>query len=196
MTEHVEEELAPFHLGQLPAARRAEVETHVAGCGSCGARSALLQRAVAKPPPSKGAFPAAALDARAAERFAPLLAKLFDISAEAARGVLQQVGDEGAWVPAEPDGVHVLPVASGPKCEGAFTALARVQPLAAFPHHRHTGREEVVVLQGGYVDSEGGEWWQGDVDVHEAGTAHAFVARKGVACITAAVLFGEPPFSG
>jgi len=61
---------------------------------------------------------------------------------------------------------------------GRAVLLVRMEPGCGCPAHVHRGREETLVLQGGYRD-ESGEHRAGQVRVHEAGTGHAPVALAG-----------------
>ena len=67
-------------------------------------------------------------------------------------------------------------------------ALIRMEPGCGYPMHRHRGREEVLVLQGGYHD-ELGRYDVGDFVVYEDGTTHTPVAVEDVedACVLLAV---------
>ncbi len=61
---------------------------------------------------------------------------------------------------------------------GEVVALIRMDPGCGYTPHRHVGPEEVLVLQGGYSDSEGqhgaGTWLR-----YPAGSSHAPVALGG-----------------
>ncbi|MFP2934653.1 anti-sigma factor family protein, partial [Pyxidicoccus sp. 3LG] len=48
MSCHYEEDLTAYVDGELPPARRAEVEAHLGTCAGCGATHALLRSAVAR----------------------------------------------------------------------------------------------------------------------------------------------------
>lgn len=73
---------------------------------------------------------------------------------------------------------------------GDATVLIRMQPRCAYPSHRHTGLEEVFILQGGYSD-DAGEHRAGDYLVNEAGSTHHPVALDGDEdCIMLAVARG------
>jgi putative transcriptional regulator len=66
--------------------------------------------------------------------------------------------------------------------------LVRLEPGAQLPFHRHADREHVLVLEGGYRDDQSGaEFWRGELDVREDGSAHSFTALEGVPCICASV---------
>ena len=70
---------------------------------------------------------------------------------------------------------------------GTASVLIRMAPGSSYPGHRHTGPEELLVLQGGYRDHLG-EHIAGDYVRYETGTAHHPVALEGdQACIFFAV---------
>lgn len=68
--------------------------------------------------------------------------------------------------------------------------LIRMQPGCGYPAHRHTGVEEVLILQGGYRD-QSGEHRAGEYVVNEAGSSHHPVALDGAEdCIMVAFAHG------
>ena len=69
------------------------------------------------------------------------------------------------------------------------TVLIRMQPDCSYPAHRHSGIEEVFILQGGYRDARG-QVRAGDYVVNEAGSAHTPIALEGEDCIMLAVAHG------
>jgi putative transcriptional regulator len=74
---------------------------------------------------------------------------------------------------------------------GAATLFIRMEPGCGYPAHRHTGIEEVLILQGGYRDHKG-EHRAGDYLVNEAGSAHYPVALDGPEdCIMLAIIHGS-----
>jgi anti-sigma factor ChrR (cupin superfamily) len=73
---------------------------------------------------------------------------------------------------------------------GDSTVLIRMRPGCGYPAHRHRGLEEVLILQGGYVDQRG-EHRAGDYMLYEAGSAHHPVALEGAQdCIMMAFAHG------
>ena len=70
---------------------------------------------------------------------------------------------------------------------GRAAVLIRMEPGCSYPAHRHTGPEELLVLQGGFRDGTG-EWRAGDFARFERGSAHHPVALDGPeACIFFAI---------
>ncbi len=72
-------------------------------------------------------------------------------------------------------GIHFY---SSDRRSGRVVALIRMDPGCGYPAHRHTGIEEVMVLQGGYRD-EFGEHRRGQRVHYAAGTCHGPVALAG-----------------
>ena len=80
---------------------------------------------------------------------------------------------------------------------GRAAVMIRMEPGCSYPAHRHTGPEELLVLQGGFQDGKG-TWRAGEFARFEAGSAHHPVALDGdEACIFFAIahegieLFGD-----
>ena len=73
---------------------------------------------------------------------------------------------------------------------GDATVFIRMQPGCGYPAHRHTGPEEVLILQGGYSDQRGLHQ-AGDYIINEAGSAHHPIALDGPNdCIMLAITHG------
>lgn len=86
------------------------------------------------------------------------------------------------------------------RSSGRAAVLIRMEPGCSYPRHRHTGAEELLVLQGGFRDDSGRQWHAGDYARFEAGSAHRPVALAGgPACVFFAIahegieLFDVPP---
>lgn len=181
--------------------RRAALE-HVRQCAACRAESERLGKAidaleggtvgrVAEPAPKGGV---ARLLSRARggrlSYFEEEVARLFDVSLEAARALLERAA-RGDFPEQLAPGVHFIPVVGGPRVATAMTTLVRIAPGATFPQHPHLGHEEVRVLEGGYRDSSGREVWRGEVQEMDKGTEHHFVAFDDVGCLCASVIHTE-----
>lgn len=134
--------------------------------------------------------------------FTDRIARLFDISHDAAFSLLSQVendrgerGEAGPWRPWLAEGVSAIPVEAGPKFPNALAAIGRLRPGGRFPHHEHVGDEVTVVLEGGFRDeADGAEVWRGEELFKAAGTAHGFVVLEGVDCIAAVLAVGGVSF--
>jgi hypothetical protein len=119
--------------------------------------------------------------------FAPQLAQLYDLSLDDALKVIAQIHDVDAWEAGPAPGVKLMPVKCGPKVGEALAALVWLDPKAEFPEHPHLGLEQVLVIEGGYLDSSGVEFWRGELHVSQGGTHHSFGAVGGIPCICAAL---------
>jgi anti-sigma factor ChrR (cupin superfamily) len=76
----------------------------------------------------------------------------------------------------------------------ANCGFVKVPAGEPFPEHRHLGEEQVLVLQGGFVDSEGRVCHRGDEAVKPLGSAHGFTALPGADLIFLVVIFGGLDF--
>lgn len=122
------------------------------------------------------------------EHLVPRLADLFQLDLEAARALTEQLDDASAWQQGPGEGVWLIPVDAGPKWSGFITTLLKLDPGAAFPFHLHGDEEHVLLLEGGYRDDQSGvEYWRGELDDRDKGTAHSFTALPGLGCLCASV---------
>lgn len=200
MSDHVVDELYGYTAGHLSPPEVSRVEEHLRTCADCRREADeldALNDELAAPP--KSALQALVKELAGPARFAHLasrVATLFDISVDAAFAELQRIDDPKTWDTELAPGVFVAPVAAGPKAAAgnAFTVLLKVEPGAVFPTHTHGGEEQVLLLEGGYLDVDGTEYWRGELDVREAGTSHSFTGLPGLGCICAARTF--PPTGG
>ena len=85
------------------------------------------------------------------EPFVRRTAAILELGHDAARAVLAAIDDAERWMMGPGDGIEVFHIEAGPDLEGAITGFVRLAPGAAFPHHRHVGYEDVLVLQGSFV---------------------------------------------
>lgn len=161
----------------LPAFIRESLgETHTSEADARELLGALASAMAVPPPASLRARLLATVDSDA-EYLAPFkqrLAAWFDLSIDAMQEHLARSREALGWEAAPIPGVELFHFAGGPAAAAADCGLVRVAPQTAFPEHSHLGREAVVLLVGGYVDSEGRRWGAGDEHVMEAGTTHAY----------------------
>ena len=150
---------------QLAAELRA-IEEDLAGWAAC-------TDVPRQPPPSLRRRMLTALQHHGRlEGFAEQVAGLIDASVQRARYLLRLVDDDGAWVPvfAGCDALHIRP---GPAVAPADVGLLRFVPGGGFPHHKHLGNEQVLVLQGRLFDELRGEFGPGALIEHGPGSEHA-----------------------
>jgi quercetin dioxygenase-like cupin family protein len=127
-------------------------------------------------------------------RYAPFysrIAELFDLSEDAVIAQCARLAAPDAWRFAGLPGIRHVPVAGGPRVQGAEVMFARFAPGLRFPRHKHTGPERVLVLEGSYVDSDGQKHGTGELHVWETGTSHGFRISSDEPCIVAAVAHGH-----
>jgi len=128
-------------------------------------------------------------------RYADRLARMFDMTIEAAEKLVAKLDDPSAYTPFFVPGVEVLQVEVGPKFQNAIAVIAKIPPGVTFPHHKHHGTETMFVLAGGFREDKGGnEVWRGDELVSGDGSDHEFVALDGEPCIAASIVEGFAEF--
>jgi anti-sigma factor ChrR (cupin superfamily) len=196
---HVVERLPELVLGALPPSERARDEEHLAACDPCAREHDALAAALAAladAPPAVAPSPsvrARIIDAtRSVSRFSDFLervARFLDLSSDRARALLDRLDDASAWRPRFP-GVACFVPEHGPALAGATIGVLRVEPGARFPHHRHGGDEEVLVLQGGMRGDDGRSWHAGMIQAMAAGTEHGLVGLGPPACLCIGVVRG------
>ena len=116
------------------------------------------------------------------DRFQPFfseVARLFDLSVDAVQALLSRIDDATAWEPGPLPFIRVIHFQSGPRMAGFDTGLARIAAGAAFPRHRHLGREVSFVLEGSVCDN--GQWRHaGEIIAWETDSVHEY--RAGPHC--------------
>ncbi len=140
--------------------------------------------------PPADALPALLAEVRKIDRlthFAPALAELYDLTPAQANDLIRQIRGTEGWEAGPGPGDRLLPVHTGPKARENMAAVVYLEAGAEFPQHPHLGREQVLVLEGAYLDSSGAEYWRGDLHESTTGSAHAFRAVGGIPCICAAL---------
>jgi anti-sigma factor ChrR (cupin superfamily) len=197
------DELITLTLGTATTEELRAARAHVEGCAECKAGQVRAQQALGAlgelvtaeqaPPGVKVKLADRIRNESRLTHFAPEVAALFDLPLEEAKALLEKANDPSVWSDGPGPGVQLLPVNAGPKAAEKINALVKVAPGAEFPHHDHPGHEQVMVLEGGYVDSGGVEVWRGEVQVMSEGTSHGFRALGRNACICAASNTVSPP---
>jgi hypothetical protein len=203
-SEHIDARIAELLLGDVSDGERESLEAHVAGCARCNhelmqaadafAALALSLPAEAPPAPLRQRI----LDDAKPPRFAGMIervATLFDITVGKARALLDRLDNPAEWMPGPvPDSFVFMSDVRGPKLEGAFCGFVKMGPSITWPAHRHLGREQMLVLEGGFRQHDGVEVHPGDLHVMEEGSAHGFTVFDDETCISAAVIFGGIAF--
>lgn len=107
------------------------------------------------------------------------VARLVDLSLAAALDLLVGVDRAESWTDGPFPGIGLYNFEGGPEVRGAITGFVRMMPGAVFPHHRHVGVEQVLVLSGRFRDSRGQVAEAGDLAVNDPGTEHSFEVLPG-----------------
>jgi quercetin dioxygenase-like cupin family protein len=145
-----------------------------AAAPSASLRAALLQ--------------SARLDGRF-ERYVPSVARMLDLPLDGARALLDRLGRNDIWEQGPAPDVSLFHVQGGPKVAGHVTGFVRMPQGSVFPEHQHLGAEEVLVIQGSYVDGVTNKVYRpGDIITMPAESSHDFRARAGPALVYLVVL--------
>ncbi|MDX2052923.1 MAG: cupin domain-containing protein [Polyangiaceae bacterium] len=160
---------------------------------------AQLPAALPKVPPSDAVL--ARLMAQVEElphRYAPFLpriATLLELDEAAAEKLLSGAAEASAWRFGGLPGLRTFDVTGGPSLGAAQTFFIRFAPGARLPEHRHEGREQVLILEGGYREYSGKVYEAGDLHEMAAGSTHGFVVFPNEPCVALAVYRGRLRFS-
>jgi putative transcriptional regulator len=204
MSGHIDAHLAELLFGDVSAEDRRELEAHAVDCARCAGElaaatetfSALASALEPEPPsPELRARILDALEPSPRHFWLDKVAQLFDLTRERARALLDRLDDPAAWQggPVEQSWMFFVDEV-GPRLEGAFCTLVKLDPGVQWPAHRHLGQELMLVLEGGYRESDGHEVHPGDVRVMAEGTAHGFTAFPHEGCLSAAIVYNGVEF--
>ncbi|MBP9112358.1 MAG: cupin domain-containing protein [Polyangiaceae bacterium] len=205
---HVEDELLEYALGLLDATQCNAIEAHLRACDACQSEAKKTERVVDAMTKTEMNGDNALLRESAntqgdtgweriephvvgVARFEHLLEKvasLFDLTGSRVREALARLDDPSFWIPGRTEGLRFATIEGGAKHSGSLVGFLAMKPGVEYPDHDHVGKEEVLVLQGGYADSLGFEKWRGESDERFPGTTHTLRALPGMECIVAAVL--------
>jgi putative transcriptional regulator len=202
--DHLDDILPELLLGALGSSAQQAAERHLDRCERCRGEVARFAPSVEGmmnlvipeiPPPAVLERVVASMEAPGRfARFAEQVAALLDLTRERALAVLESLSDPSAWMPGPTEQIQLVPVETGPARAGVLAAFVRVPPGQRFPRHTHHGREWNLVLEGGIREDSGHEVWPGEMLEKEEGSAHAFTALEGPACISATILDGVTSF--
>jgi putative transcriptional regulator len=172
----IEEQLARFASGDLPLARRAVIESHLAFCPSCRAAVAELSRAGSRfmkslpgvaVPESLWSKLALRLNAEIGRAKNPL------DDTPVPKGAIAELppfGEELAWT-ALPTGLgHISRIFSESRLK-LDLLLVRTPPESFVTYHRHVGFEDLTVVQGAF-DEEDGPVGLGDFRHYPSNSGH------------------------
>jgi len=182
LPEFVREALAAE--GLSPGDERAAETTLVALTESLGAET--------PPPALKSRLLAAAT--RGPMRFAPFfdeLGRLFDLGVDAVVRVLERAGSESEWETGPHPLIRVFHLEPGPSLATADAGFVRMPAGFVWPSHRHSAKERVLILEGGYTESGGRVYRAGDIHEMTAATEHAFTVLPDGPLMLALVLHGD-----
>jgi putative transcriptional regulator len=119
------------------------------------------------------------------------LGRLFDLGVDAVVRVLERAGIASEWQPGPHPSIRLFHLEPGPSLAAADAGFVRMPASFAWPAHRHTAAERVLILEGGYRDSSGRVYLPGDVHEMAANTEHSFTVLPEKELLFALVLHGQ-----
>lgn len=204
-SNHVENRLPDYVLGDLDRSECVLLEAHVSTCAACSRELAevkevlstvgLADRPLAPPRALRSRLLVSARSGRPLSSFAAGVADLFDLPIDKTARLLANLAASEAWTISPAPGIHMFPVHPGVSLAGTSACMVKAAPGALFPHHKHGGIERTLVVQGGFLDSDGVECWPGDFAIKDAGNAHSLRMLSGEPCICAVLNYGSLEFA-
>jgi putative transcriptional regulator len=176
-----EETLLALASGAADLTLRATVEGHLSSCAACRgtvgelalAGGALLRALPPEPPPDllwqrvlARVSPAGQPGPPEGERHDPFAGLPVPPGTRQELPRLSPLTWHTAWTP----GARYALLARDP-ATGSFLLLGHMPAGRGFPRHLHPGREDVLVLAGGYADDRG-HYEAGEYTVYEPGSQH------------------------
>lgn len=112
-------------------------------------------------------------------RFAQALSSLLDVTVDRARALLDRAMDPSGWESGLLPGLSTLWVEGGATVAGCIRGFIRLEAGHTFPVHHHLGDEQVLVLEGVMVDSDGTAYHPGEYLPKTTGSEHGYHAQAG-----------------
>jgi putative transcriptional regulator len=197
--EHVLDLLPEYAAGTLDEGAARAVEEHLARCNPCARELAIVDDTYAalalalpaRPPPPWLRERLLAATARVSrfEAVTARVAGMLDVARDRARELLAHIDDAARWVTG-PGPTQLIHLQGGPRVAALNCGFVRLPAGDTFPPHRHLGDEHVLVLQGGYEDSDGQTLHRGDEAFKPGGSEHHFTALPGADLVYLVVLAG------
>ncbi|MEM7253095.1 MAG: cupin domain-containing protein [Pseudomonadota bacterium] len=133
--------------------------------------------------------------------FVERLASHFEISRADAQLLLDQVRPDGVGEPVAAPwrqlpyrGTYFLAVPNASAGDDEFCALVYMQPGTQIPHHRHHGREHMLILDGWARENGERVVGPGDEVISDSESAHKFSLQTDRRCVFAVRLKGAVSF--
>ena len=126
-------------------------------------------------------------------RYAPFyarLAQLWQLPEERVVEELTRARDSGSWSATPFRGVRTFTVETCEPHPGQRSRLLSFAPGVRFPRHRHRGPEQVLVLEGCYIDSSGTQVGPGQGQLMPEESEHELLVPGPRPCIAAVVEHG------
>jgi len=112
-------------------------------------------------------------------RFGHALATLLDVTLDRARALLDSAMDPGVWQTDQLPGLSTCWVEGGAAVAGCIRGFIRLDAGHVFPEHHHLGDEQVLVLEGVMIDSDGTAYHPGEYLPKSSGSTHSYTAQAG-----------------
>jgi putative transcriptional regulator len=183
-----EETLLALASGEADLPLRATVEGHLSSCPACratlgeltAAGAALLRGLPSGPPPDplweKILSRVAPGDREPASALDPLAALPLPAGTRRELPPSRDLRWRSAWAPKAR-----YALLARERATGTLLFVGHMPPGRHFPRHRHLGREDVLVLAGGYEDQRG-RYEAGEYAVYEPGSEHRPATEPGEEC--------------
>ncbi len=178
--------LLEYALGDLEPREARDVEVALSGSAELRAELAELRAALGVLAESGAATASVRAgrerllaDLQGWRRFLPFsseFAELFDLDVTTAEDVLKATDRLADWTPVGVPGIRAFHFAGGPRLAGIDAGLVQFEKGAAFPRHRHHGRELTFILQGSFHFSTGERLGPGQSILLDGGVHHVFAA--------------------
>lgn len=120
-----------------------------------------------------------ATESRFGDRFAAQMAGIVDLAKGKAQELLDAIDDATRWENSALLPFSLFHIDGGPRVANAVVGFVRMKPGDVFPEHKHCGDEIVLIIQGGYLDSDGVMHRAGEEHRMPAGSLHSFTAAPG-----------------
>jgi len=89
------------------------------------------------------------------------------------------------------EGLYWRPINYDPE-QGAGSFLMSIAAGAWTPRHEHLQTEEIVVLEGDFIDSDGTRFGPGDLITYQPGTRHSSTSSTGCRILVHVRAYGRP----
>lgn len=200
-TAHLDEaDILELALGTADKNVTRTAATHLGSCTQCAraideAREAMAATVSSSASTVRGPSPAlrerlmkSIASTNRFDGFAARVAHILDVTQERALELLAAIDLATSWEPGPFPGVSLFHLQAGPRYPNAMAGFVRMTPGLAFPHHKHLGVEHLLILQGGFKQSDGLLMARGSEESAKTGEEHSFDVLPGLDLIYLTVI--------